>query len=222
MRDFGDVCDIYAQARVFMRESGNPNQWKDSYPPGEIIESDINSGKSHVCVCGDTIAAVFYFSVERDPTYEVIAGQWLNDEPYGVVHRIARARGAFGAAGGKAGTGNEAEAKAEAEVGGKAESAAEGDSEYEVKLGGDSKPEPKIEIEPKREIESEVKSGAGVGAFCLNWCFEQRGNIRVDTHHDNAPMQRLLDKLGFTYCGIIWLANGEERLAFQKTTETAH
>lgn len=56
----------------------------------------------------------------------------------------------------------------------------------------------------------------GVGAFCLNWAFEQSGNLRIDTHHDNKPMQNLLNKLGFEYCGIIYLENGEPRLAFQK------
>ena len=35
------------------------------------------------------IAATFYFAVEADPTYAKINGSWLNDFPYGVVHRIA-------------------------------------------------------------------------------------------------------------------------------------
>ena len=56
----------------------------------------------------------------------------------------------------------------------------------------------------------------GVGAFCLEWCFKQCGNLRIDTHRDNVPMRRLLEKLGFIYCGIIWIENGDERLAFQK------
>lgn len=56
----------------------------------------------------------------------------------------------------------------------------------------------------------------GVGQFCLNWAYEQIPNIRIDTHKNNKIMQALLHKLGFTYCGIIHLANQEERLAFQK------
>jgi len=56
----------------------------------------------------------------------------------------------------------------------------------------------------------------GAGAFCLNWCFEQIPNVRIDTHKDNAPMLKLLENLGFEYCGIIWMENGDERLAFQK------
>jgi RimJ/RimL family protein N-acetyltransferase len=38
----------------------------------------------------------------------------------------------------------------------------------------------------------------------------------VDTHQDNVVMQRILEKLGFTYCGIIFVANGTPRLAYQK------
>jgi len=60
------------------------------------------------------------------------------------------------------------------------------------------------------------RNGAGAGAFCLNWCFGRHSNIRIDTHKDNAPMRALLGKLGFEYCGIIWIASGDERLAFQK------
>jgi len=41
-------------------------------------------------------------------------------------------------------------------------------------------------------------------------------NIRVDTHRRNTSMQRLLEKNGFIYCGIIYLEDGSERIAFEK------
>lgn len=41
-------------------------------------------------------------------------------------------------------------------------------------------------------------------------------NLRIDTHHDNRIMQKLILSSGFTYCGIIHLANGDPRLAYQK------
>ena len=150
-RDIPEVCRIYAQARDFMRESGNPDQWGNEDPTRDVIESDVRKAGSYVCVREGAISAVFYFNIEREPAYEKIDGRWLNDKPYGVVHRIARIREAHGA-----------------------------------------------------------------GAFCLNWCFDQHSNIRIDTHRDNAPMRKLLDRLGFSYCGIIWLASGKERIAFQK------
>lgn len=43
------------------------------------------------------------------------------------------------------------------------------------------------------------------------------GNVRIDTHHDNKVMQHLLETLGFTRCGIIYLENGDPRIAYQKT-----
>lgn len=60
----------------------------------------------------------------------------------------------------------------------------------------------------------------GIAAECLNWCWEQHNNLRIDTHRNNIPMQNLLKKCGFVFCGIIHLANGDERLAFQKVLST--
>ena len=44
-------------------------------------------------------------------------------------------------------------------------------------------------------------------------------SVRVDTHRDNAPMNRAIAKAGFTYCGVIHLVgteeNGNERVAFE-------
>ena len=45
----------------------------------------------------------------------------------------------------------------------------------------------------------------GVGAFCINWAFEQCGHLRIDTHSDNTVMQNLLLKLGFEKRGIIYV-----------------
>lgn len=56
----------------------------------------------------------------------------------------------------------------------------------------------------------------GVAAACLDWCYRQMPNLRADTHRDNHILQHILQKHGFHYCGIIYLANGDERLAYQK------
>ena len=52
-----------------------------------------------------------------------------------------------------------------------------------------------------------------IGEECIKWGI---GSIRVDTHRGNLPMQKLLARSGFKYCGIIYLATGEERLAYEK------
>lgn len=47
---------------------------------------------------------------------------------------------------------------------------------------------------------------------------QKRGtpSLRVDTHKDNQSMQRMLQKNGFHYCGVIYLADGSPRIAFER------
>lgn len=61
-----------------------------------------------------------------------------------------------------------------------------------------------------------TKSSHGVAEACFDWCWEQIHNLRIDTHEDNAIMRHCIEKAGFRYCGIIYLLNGDARLAFQK------
>jgi RimJ/RimL family protein N-acetyltransferase len=100
VRDLESVLAIYAHARDLMRETGNPTQWGDTWPPQELIQADIQQQKSYVCVkdieekAGGTtekILGVFFLEVAEDPTYaEIYQGSWLEENrPYGVVHRIA-------------------------------------------------------------------------------------------------------------------------------------
>lgn len=103
--DLPRVMEIYAEARAFMAENGNPNQWgPTNWPPEDLIRQDIRSGLSYVCAGeGGVIHAVFFFTQGPDvePTYrEITDGAWLDPSPYGVVHRIAtdhsvRGLGAF-------------------------------------------------------------------------------------------------------------------------------
>ena len=61
-----------------------------------------------------------------------------------------------------------------------------------------------------------VPTARGIFASAMDYCFAHDPNIRVDTHRDNKIMQHLFTKHGFKYCGIIYLLNGDERLAYQK------
>lgn len=56
--------------------------------------------------------------------------------------------------------------------------------------------------------------------MCLDWCFQQIPNIRVDTHEANVPMQKLLMKNDYQKCGIIYVNDGTPRVAFQKTMDS--
>ena len=99
--ELNEVMAIYAYAREFMARTGNPRQWgATNWPPEALIAQDIAQGKSYVCVDQNRLAAVFYydFGKDIDPCYARIeGGNWLDDSPYGVVHRIAAAEGSKGA-----------------------------------------------------------------------------------------------------------------------------
>ena len=92
--DFDRVMSIYEHARAFMAEHGNPNQWgPTSWPPEELIHSDIEKGDSYVCINdnGEVVGVFYYVCGENiEPTYDVIEdGEWVGGDNYGVVHRIA-------------------------------------------------------------------------------------------------------------------------------------
>jgi len=147
------IMAVFDAAKQFMRKTGNDQQWIDGYPSKEFILDNIRNEGLYVCLSDDEqLVGAFYFKVEDDRTYaKIYDGEWLNDKPYGVVHRIAS--------------------------------------------NGKQK---------------------GIGDACLQWCFDQCGNIRVDTHRKNIVMQNILYRNGYRYCGIIYVTNGTERLAFQK------
>lgn len=151
--DLPRILEIYAEAREFMRQNGNPNQWWDYHPTESILRDDIPKRQLYVCEQDGDIGAVFAYIQGTDPTYiHIVDGQWLNDEPYGVIHRIAVS-----------------------------------------------------------------DRGRGLIAQCFDWALAQCSNLRIDTHRDNAPMQRALEKYGFQYCGVIHIFNGDERIAFHKS-----
>ena len=61
-----------------------------------------------------------------------------------------------------------------------------------------------------------AEQGRGIIDYCINECFSIRPNLRIDTHEKNIPMQRCLRKNGFVRCGIIYLEDGDPRIAYQK------
>ena len=123
-------------------------KWKFEDQPWRIWIPSVK----YVCEDQGRIIATFYYREGPDDTYfRIYDGEWLNTEPYGVVHRIT--------------------------------------SDGTVK---------------------------GAASFCLDWAFEQCGNLKIDTHRDNRIMQHMLEKNGFRYCGVIYTDDGSERMAYQK------
>ncbi len=153
--DLDRLMEIFALAREFMHTTGNPNQWINGYPQREFMAGEIEQGHCYVCRTPErTIVATFCLLPSPDPTYsKIYDGQWLNDEPYHVIHRIA--------------------------------------SDGSVR---------------------------GIGKRCIDWCAKRCDNLRIDTHADNHIMQSLAERCGFVRCGIIYVANGTPRIAYQRTS----
>ena len=81
---------LYANARKFMAETGNPNQWGTTHPPKDQLVEDIRQGDLYVVSNDGRLCGVFAFFLGEDPTYgEIFEGAWYSDEPYGTIHRIA-------------------------------------------------------------------------------------------------------------------------------------
>ena len=60
----------------------------------------------------------------------------------------------------------------------------------------------------------------GLARFVFEECHKRLkeqniGSLRIDTHEGNKGMQHLLKDIGYSYCGIILLESGAERLAFE-------
>jgi hypothetical protein len=150
MDDLGRILEIYACAREFMTQTGNPSQWGNGYPPSDMLKADIFEGNLYV-VEEEAIKGVFAYFTEPDPTYSYIEdGAWLEDSPYGTIHRVA----------------------------------------------GDG--------------------SGGVFSAVLRFAESHNSHVRIDTHHDNKIMQHVLEKNGFQKCGIIYLEDGDPRIAYEK------
>lgn len=147
--DMEEILRIYAHARTFMAENGNPNQWTGGYPSRELLMQDLQHGNLFVVCDGEEVCGVFFFRIGEDPTYGYLEnGVWRSREPYGTIHRIAS------------------------------------------------------------------NGHGGVFDACLAFCRSRIGHIRIDTHHDNKPMQHLVEKAGFSRRGIIYLKDGSPRIAY--------
>ena len=56
----------------------------------------------------------------------------------------------------------------------------------------------------------------GVFSAIIDFAAARFPHLRIDTHRDNRIMQHVIGTVGFAYCGIIWLDDGTERLAYER------
>lgn len=91
-RDLPAILAIYAYAREFMAENGNPTQWAGGFPPESLLRDDIAKRSLYVVTKEETerVCGVFFFAVGPDETYaQIEQGAWLSDGVYGTIHRVA-------------------------------------------------------------------------------------------------------------------------------------
>lgn len=88
--DIETLKDIFVAAKNTMRKDGNMNQWTEVDYPICYTLKDIEKKTCYVVEDDGVITATFVFQLGEEPTYKIIDnGNWLNDEPYATVHRIA-------------------------------------------------------------------------------------------------------------------------------------
>ncbi len=87
--DLKNILPIYAHARRQMALMGNPGQWGTDKPSPATLREDIRKGSLFVMEAAGEITGVFAFFTGEEPTYRTIDGKWMNEFPYGVIHRIA-------------------------------------------------------------------------------------------------------------------------------------
>lgn len=88
--DLPVLDEVYDQARAFMRAHGNLQQWADGHPNAKDLAIDIQKKQLYVYEKAGEIEGSFVFYIGDDPTYQKIDhGNWLNDDVYGVVHKVA-------------------------------------------------------------------------------------------------------------------------------------
>lgn len=56
----------------------------------------------------------------------------------------------------------------------------------------------------------------GILKAAVEYALTQTDYLRIDTHADNLVMQSAVRKQGFRYCGIIYIADGTPRLAYDR------
>ena len=88
--DLEQIMKIYRYAQDYMIKSGNPTQWGHFYPDADLIKSDIDKNACKVIYDKNGIHGVFALFDGTEPTYKHIeGGNWLNEEPYLTIHRLA-------------------------------------------------------------------------------------------------------------------------------------
>lgn len=94
--DLDLVLDIYNDA-INKFEIEKTFQWTKGFPPNEdSFRSDLINNDIFVCLDNEKVIGVMTCILTGEDDYLEIDGEWLNDEPYLTIHRIAVSKEYYG------------------------------------------------------------------------------------------------------------------------------
>jgi GNAT superfamily N-acetyltransferase len=88
LTDVPQIWKIIQQA-ILRRKKDGSQQWQDGYPNESVIEDDIKKGVGYVLTDDEAIAGYTAIMINDEPAYADLEGEWLTNEDFVVVHRLA-------------------------------------------------------------------------------------------------------------------------------------
>ena len=77
------------QEAIEQRKQDGSDQWQQGYPNEHTVHDDITNGYAYVLVDQEVVVAYAAIIFGIEPAYNDIKGQWLTNDDYVVVHRVA-------------------------------------------------------------------------------------------------------------------------------------
>lgn len=81
---------LKAAARRMLAEG--KQQWDETYPAATDVRADVENGVGYVLERDGSVVGYAAVVFTGEPAYDDLDGQWLSDEKYVVVHRVAVAQ----------------------------------------------------------------------------------------------------------------------------------
>ena len=186
--DMAEILSVFDAARGIMRASGNLHQWSEGYPSSEAVLSDIARGGAYlVCPSGGGISPA-----DSAPR----SGGGISP-----ADSAPRSGGGISPADHR---------QVEAYFAMLPSPEPTYDKIYDGAWLDDS-----LSYHVIHRIASYPDSH-GIFRDIIRFASAMDSNLRIDTHADNHIMQHLIMEYGFSYCGVIYLADGSPRLAYQR------
>lgn len=85
----GETIWSILQDAIAQRKKDGSDQWQNGYPNMDTVMNDIEQGYGFVLMENDTILAYAAIIFGIEPNYMEITGNWLSEDPYAAIHRVA-------------------------------------------------------------------------------------------------------------------------------------